>query len=722
MLSNFIGSRFNLQSLRLLPLRLLPLSLLPLLGLLALGLPVAGIAQEPLPEQGKPELVAQIGHSGPVMTLAYSPDGSLLATGSWDTKVKIWDTRSGFLIRTLSGHTGLVQSLAFLPDGQSLVTGSYDDTVKMWNVVTGQEIWSVETTEDAVALSTDGCLLATGGGTKMSLRDPRTGQVRLTLSGLHHDVHSLAFSPDGTRLASGGETGDGKAGELMLWDPQSGQVVQTLANLGSVTSVAFSPDGRTLASGGRDKAVHFWNAQTGALGQTLQGDKIDEVNSLAFSPDGRLLAVATLGPDVHLYDPRTGQPVRDLQGASSTGRVVRFSPDGQTLACGNEGTLLFDPASGNLRRKLIGGGMKIAALAFSPDGQTLVSGNWDNTVRVWDAHKRQLRATLAKQPGWVEAVAYAPDGRTFVSAGAQVPIRLWNSPAGTLRQTLAGDQPEANTPSSGGPPAGWTKSLAFAHDGSFLASADMYQGTRLWDPATGQLLRHLDAEQYGVTALAVSPVSSLVAGVSQGKALRVWDVQTGATLWTSGSKPAEASVVTFSPDGKTLATAGWHGKLWDARTGAVRQTLGESFDRLCVAYSPDGRLLVSGGKDGLVQVWDGETGKRLRSLDSGHGWVWALAFSPDGKTLAAGCDNATIDLWDVARGGKPGDMAQWTEAATLVVCPPVKDEVSQIWLAFTPQMYYDCSPGADPYLWWRYNGLYYPAASFEKIYHRPDLL
>ena len=723
----FIGSRPGL----------LPfLSLM--LCLMAFGLPTADIAQvpgEPLTGQGRPELVAQIGHSGPVMTIAYSPDGSLIATGSWDTKVKLWDTKSGFLIRTLSGHTGLVKSLAFTPDGQALLTASYDDTLKLWNVATGQVIWSVSASDTSVALSHDGRLLATGSELNIRLRDPRTGQVRLTLPGLRYDVHCLAISPDGTRLASGGETGDGQEGELRLWDPQSGQALQTLASDGSVTTVAFSPDGRTLASGGRDKAVHLWNVPTGALLRTLEAGKISDVNSLAFSPDGKLLAVAGLDAAVRLYDPRTGQSVRELQEAASAERVVCFSPDGQTLACGGDGTFLCDTGTGAVRKKLIGGSMKIAALAFSPDGQTLVTGNWDNTVRVWDVPKRQLRATLSKQPGWVEAVAYAPNGRTFASGGAQVPLRLWNSPLGTLQQTLAPDSAVLPAPAPGGPRLGWVKSLAYAPNGSFLVSADLYQGANLWDPAAGQALRHLDADRYGVTAVAVSPDSSWVAGVGEGKALHMWDARTGAALWTSAGKSAEATQVLFSPDGKTVATAGWHGKLWDARTGDLRQTLDGSFDRLCLAYSPDGRLLVSGGKDGLVQVWDARTGKRLRSLDSGHGWVWAVAFAPDGKTLAAGCDNATVDLWDVTPGAKqresetPSELekseegAQWAEAATLAICPPIKEgETSQVWLAFTPQMYYDCSAGADPYLWWRYDGLYYPASSFEKMYHRPDLL
>jgi WD40 repeat protein len=296
------------------------------------------------------------GHTDRVFSVAFSPDGRLLASGSSDKTIKLWDVATGSLVRTLSGHTWSVFSVAFSPDGRLLASGSYRE-IKLWEVATGSEV--------------------------------------RTLSGHVSDVTSVAFSPDGRLLASGSfDT------TINLWDVATGSLVRTLPDSrASVYSVAFSPDGRLLASGSLEETIKLWDVTTGSLVRTLTGHT-DSVYSVAFSPDGRLLASGScqrnsnyfcsqgeIKPgEIKLWDVTTGSLVRTLTGHTDSVYSVAFSPDGRLLASGSrDATIkLWEVASGSLVRSLSGHVSDVTSVAFSPDGRLLASGSADNTIKLWD--------------------------------------------------------------------------------------------------------------------------------------------------------------------------------------------------------------------------------------------------------------------------------------------------------------------------------------------------
>ncbi|QFS43313.1 serine/threonine protein kinase [Nostoc sphaeroides CCNUC1] len=282
------------------------------------------------------------GHSNGVTSIAVSPDGKTLASGSQDKTIKLWNLATGKLIRTLTGHSNLVNSVAFSRDGKTLASGSTDGSIKLWNLATGEQI--------------------------------------RTLRGHSDSVISIAISPDGKTLASGNFDASVK-----LWNLANGEQIRTLTGHSFwVNSVAISPDGKTLASGSVDKTIKLWNLATGELIRTLTEHYIF-VNSVAISPDGKTLASGSHDKTIKLWNLATGEQIRTLAGHSDSVFSVAISPDGKTLASGSQDKTikLWNLATGEQIRTLTGHSNLVTSIAISPDGKTLVSASDDNTIKIW---------------------------------------------------------------------------------------------------------------------------------------------------------------------------------------------------------------------------------------------------------------------------------------------------------------------------------------------------
>ena len=561
------------------------------------------------------QLAVLRGHELWVRSAAFSPDSHLLASGSDDKTVRLWNGKNGSELFVLRGHEKPVCSVAFSPDCSHVASGSEDNTVRLWSTQNGLELAVLRGHEsgiECVAFSPDGCCLVSVSNKTVRFWDTRSGREHTTLRRHKKGTQSIAFSPDGCRMLIGGSY-DFKA---RLLDVESGsELVVFGGHEHHISSVAFSPDGRRVVSGSLDNTVRLWDTESGLELFILRGHK-DWVNSAGFSADGCRVVSGSLDGTVRLWDAESGLELAVLRGHESGIECVAFSTDGCRVLSGSlDNTVrLWNSQNCPNLRVLRGHEKWINSVAFSPDGRRMLSGSWDHTVRLWDACNGHELAVMRGHGNSVDCVAFSPDSQRLFSKSWDGTVRLWDTQSGRELAVLRAHEREIEC-------------FAISPDGGHLLTGSRDKTMRLWDARSGRPLAIFRGHEDSIESVAFSPDGRQVVSGSQDKTVRLWDARSGRALAIFRGHEDSVESVAFSPDSRKILSGSLDktARLWDSNSGAEVVTFRGHREAVWnVAFSGDGRRILSGSADKTVRLWDAQSGESLEVLN-GNWDITAIA-------------------------------------------------------------------------------------------------
>ena len=557
------------------------------------------------------------GHTRAVLRVAFSQDGNLILSASQDGTVKQWDTATGDLKRTINlwndfGYEASGQnrdlevwSMAFSPDQTMLAAGSLDGTLRLWNLITGKPGTVLKEHTGSISnltFSPNGKLLASSSKKgELIVWDVNSGEqlTKLTVEG---QVQALSFSPDGATLAYGGVQMT-----IHLWDIATGQEGAELTEHSGVLSMTFSPDGKKLASAGLTNVVQIWDDDSAS--SKIFKEHADWITKMAYSPDGKTLSTYAWDGTLRLWETATGVQISGVSAHTSPVTSVAFSPDGKMLASGGEDNMvrLWDVEKNQLLAILWRHTAGVTGVAFGPDGKLLASSSFDRTVRLWDIATGKQTAVLEGHESYVRCVAISPDGKIVASGSTDRTVRLWDTATGEERFVLTGHDGEV-------------ESVAFSPDGLWLVSASADKSLRVWDVETGNEADVLQGHLSPALGVAFNPKGTGLASVGQDFYMRLWKWEatsgaaTGREIILPRGHSGSVLSVAFSPGGDIVADANvstWSYYVAPGEIHLYSSDMGYPYVMLrghtrrvtSLAFRSDGKLLASGSADGSVRLW-----------------------------------------------------------------------------------------------------------------------
>jgi len=562
-------------------------------------------------------------NSDSITSVAVSPDGKTILTGSYSTSVRLWST-GGTVIQTFEGHTGSVSSVAFSPDGKFILTGSRDYTARLWTV-NGKlkQIFKGHTDYvNSVAFSPDGKSILTGSYDKTARLWSINGKLQQTFPGHSKPVYAATFSPDGKSILTGSAD---ETARLWLTDGTLQHIFT--GHKAAIYSLAFSPDGMNIITGSWDSSVRLWSLD-GTCKQIFEGHT-DAVYSVAFSPDGKYILSGSKDKTARLWL-GDGTVKQTFDGSKDAVYAVAFSPDGNFAVTGSrDKSIWLWSLQETMKQTFEGHRNQVYSAAFSPDAKFILTGSADASARLWSIDGTLIQ-TFGDNKISISAVAFSPDGKTILTGSGDNLARIWLLD-GTLIQTFTGHQSAV-------------KSVAFSPNGKFVLTGSRDNTVRLWS-VNGTLEQTFSGHEQFVNSVAFSPDGKFILSGSYDKTARLWTMK-GKLIRVFQEHQGSVTSVAYSPDGKFILTGCGDNltRLWST-DGTLKQTFeGHKAPVNSVAFSPDGKFILTGSGDKTARLWP-LNGKSKKSYQGHNSWVNVAVFSPDGKYILTGSGDKTAKLW-----------------------------------------------------------------------------